>query len=121
MRFPIHSLSTHSILFALALSLLLTACEAKVRGNSRVSVTLNDQQIEIVTPNKASVQITNGVAEINTENHEMRVEDAQVLLDGNPIASLPDDWKKLELQIQEGVLTVRVDGTTITSERLASP
>ncbi len=109
------------ILTAGALALLLASaagCGAKPVGRSNLATKIGDREVKASLDGAGFISSQGGAAVINFAAGKLVVEKGAVRLDGEELARLPEEARKVEVDYTAGKLTVTADGKSAVSKEI---
>lgn len=98
----------------------LAGCESATAGRSNLVIKIGDREVKasIDGPGFISQMGNSGAAVITFAAGKLVIEKAVVRLDGEELAKLPEETRKVEVEYTAGKLTVMADGENIVSKEL---
>ncbi|MES2596319.1 MAG: hypothetical protein V4662_13325 [Verrucomicrobiota bacterium] len=76
------------------------------------------REIRVSSAGSATVNVNGSTAEVKLGTQTLSIEKGRVLLDGKPLTNLPEATKKVQVDVKEGMLSIRGDGKEVTRSKL---
>jgi hypothetical protein len=86
---------------------------------STVTAFADGREIRVRAIGSVTVNTNGATAEVKLGDQMLLVEKSKLLLDGQPLADLPAEAKKVDVEVTDGRLVVKADGKRVTSKELA--
>lgn len=83
-----------------------------------VTAMAGGREIRVTALGKVTVDVKDDKATVRLDQHVLEVEKARLVLDGNEQGALPAASKKVEIGVQEEMLTVKADGKEVLRAKL---
>lgn len=83
-----------------------------------VTAFVDGREIRVKSVSGVSINVNGGNAEVKLGAQMLVIEKAKVVLDGKALANLPPASKKVEVDIKEGMLSVKADGKEVTHTKV---
>jgi hypothetical protein len=107
------------IIASLALCLaLVVGCGAKSPSRAVLSTTFRDREVKASLDGDGTISSEGYVAVVHFVGGKLIVDKEAVRLDGEELAKLPEETKKVEVDYTAGKLTVTADGRSVVSKEI---
>lgn len=96
----------------------VVGCGAKPAGRSILGTRIGDREVKASLDGAGFISSEGDAAAISFAAGKLVVDKGAVRLDGEELAKLPEDAKKVEVDYTGGKLTVTADGKSVVSKEL---
>ena len=97
---------------------VVAGCGMKTTSRSSLGTTVGHRTVAASLDGSGSISTRGGTAVITFSGGKLIIDKESVQLDGNEVAKIPAEVKKVEVDYTAGALTVRADGASVFSAEL---
>ena len=114
-----HGVSKFVLVGAMACAGWAASRSAMASGSASATSEAGGRRVEVTSDDgSASAGTENGKVQVATASAKITIEPERILLDGQELAKLNADAKKIEVKVAGGHLTITADGAQVAAKAL---